>query len=116
MSQWTRCAPLLAPAIEHGGEFTLEDIEQAVSTNRATLWPGVNAAFVTQLVSGDTPYILVWLAGGDLDELLSMQPGMEAWARAQGAEAARVNGRGGWRRALKAGGFIERDGELWKGL
>lgn len=86
-----------------------------LAANRATLWPGERAAFVTALHL-DPPRMHVWLAGGDLGELLSMIPGMAAWGRAQGAQYATVNGRRGWDRILKPYGFEPRDGELWKVL
>jgi hypothetical protein len=67
-------------------------------------------------VQAAEPYILVWLGGGELGELLAMRPGVEAWARAQGAQAARINGRRGWARALRGGGFEACDAELRKAL
>lgn len=71
---------------------------------------------LTQLVAAPEPYVLVWLGGGDLDELMALRPGVEAWARAQGAQAARINGRRGWTRALRSAGFAPSDGELRKAL
>ena len=112
-SEFRRCRGWLLPALR---EDTEERVLAELMAGRAQLWPGKRAAFVTQLAIGDEPYILVWLAGGDLRELLAMQPGIEAWARAQGAAAAWINGRKGWARALGKTGFEPRDGELRKAL
>jgi hypothetical protein len=113
-AEWVRCRPWLVPALR---EDTEAHVVGELLANRAQLWPGKACAFVTQLCRDDEPYILVWLAGGDLRELLTMQPGMEAWARAQGCVSAWINGRRGWARALRKTGFEPHgDGELRKVL
>lgn len=72
---------------------------------------------VTRLVLDDGQRLLhVHLGGGALDELLAMMPGLAAWGRAMGAQFATINGRAGWARVLRAHGFRQRDGELWKAL
>lgn len=111
--QWVRCRKWLLPALV---DHTEADILAELLANRAQLWPGKRSAFVTQLFTNEEPAILVWLAGGDIRELLEMQPGLEAWARAQGCVAAWINGRKGWARALRKTGFEPRGDELRKGL
>ena len=71
---------------------------------------------LTQLVRAPEPHIHVWLGGGDLADLLALRPGVEAWARAHGAVAARINGRRGWTRALRRLGFAPCGDELRKAL
>jgi hypothetical protein len=44
-------------------------------------------------------------AGGDLTEILAMVPGMEAFARLNGCSRSIVEGRKGWEKALRAGGY-----------
>ena len=111
--EWARCREWLTPALV---DDTEGDVLWELMSGRAQLWRGERSAFVTQLVGGPEPYVLVWLGGGALRELLALAPGIEAWARVQGARAARINGRTGWARALRRLGF-ERDGdELRKAL
>lgn len=111
--QWERCRAWLVPAMV---DSTEAEVVAELGAGRAQLWPGRQAAMVTRLFSADEPYCLIWLAGGDLAELLTFAPGMEAWARAQGAQAARINGRPGWRRVLARRGFAPDGGDLRKVL
>ena len=92
---WTRCRSWLAPAIE---DATEGEVLAELDAGRAQLWIGERAAMLTQLVSAEEPYLHVWLGGGELEDLLGMAAGVEAWARAQGARAVRINGRRGWTR------------------
>lgn len=57
---------------------------------------------VTEVV-GDA--IHVWLGAGDLNELLTMRPKVEAWGKAVGCKRATIDGRLGWDRVLKPHGF-----------
>lgn len=114
ISEFDKARDWLLPALQ--GDDTEDDLLNDLFLRRAQLWRGDNAAMVTRLVSAEEPYIMVWLGGGELDGLLDLQPGVEAWARAQGAKAARINGRKGWMRALKDRGFVPSDGELKKAL
>ncbi len=100
--QWVRCRRWLLPALR---EDTEAEVLADLMAGRAQLWSGERAAFVTQLAVDDAPYVLVWLAGGDIRDLLAMQPGIEAWARGHGATYAWIQGRKGWARALRKSGF-----------
>lgn len=113
LAEWRRCRDWLVPALEDATEA--EAIAE-LCCGRAQLWRGERSAMLTQLVGGPEPFILIWLGGGDLRELLSLRPGAEAWARAQGARAARIHGRRGWARALRAAGFEPDGDELRKAL
>jgi hypothetical protein len=112
-AEWRRCRRWLVPALE---DVTEAEILEELRAGRVQLWRGERSAMLTQLVAAPEPYILVWLGGGELDELMALRPGVEAWARAQGARAARINGRRGWARALRGAGFARCDGELRKVL
>lgn len=111
--QWVRCRKWLLPAM---ATTTEPEVIAELLANRATLWPGLRSAFVTTLHAGDEPCIHIWLGGGDLRELLTLQPGIEAWARAQGAAFATIEGRKGWARALRKTGFEPHGPELRKVL
>ena len=111
--EFRACAGVLEPSFDGDDEG---DILNALLLNRAQLWRTDNSALITQLVGGPEPYLLFWKAGGRLEELMALRPVIEAWARMQGAVAARLNGRKGWRRVLHAWGAMEKDHELWKAL
>lgn len=50
--------------------------------------------------------MLIWLAGGDLDELVNaLRPRAEAWARINGCQRVLIIGRPGWERALGPMGY-----------
>lgn len=92
----------------------LDDTEDEVLNdlllNRAQLWRGDEGAMITRLELSPEPHVSLWKAGGRLGDVLSLGAGVAAWARAQGAVSARVSGRNGWARALRAYGF-EPDGD-----
>lgn len=106
--EWGRCEPWLAAALEHdGGFFEIADVRDAVFGGRAHLWAGVRAAAVSRWVEYDTgKTLLIWVAGGDLDELTNrMLPAGEDWARERGCTRALLYGRRGWERVLAPRGF-----------
>jgi hypothetical protein len=113
LGEWNACRDWLIPALS---DDTEDEVINELLINHAQLWRGERSAMVTQLVRAEVPNITVWLGGGDLSDLLALQPGVEAWARQQGAQEARINGRTGWSRALRDTGFEEHDGELRKVL
>lgn len=113
LSEWNACRGWLVPALEEDLE---DEVMNEILLDRAQLWRGERSAMVTQLVAADPPNVTVWKGGGDLSDLLALQPGIEAWARQQGVKEARINGRPGWARALRDRGFHEHDGELRKVL
>ena len=47
----------------------------------------------------------IWLAAGELDDLLPLLPRIEAWAREQGATMIEATARRGWLPVAKAAGF-----------
>ena len=112
ISEWVRVRRWLLPAMV---DATEAEVVAELLAGRATLWPGERCALVTSLIT-DPARMHYWLGGGDGAEMLAMLPGMAAWARAQGAQWATINGRKGWKRRLRLHGFEPRDGELWKAL
>jgi len=108
--------PHLEAALE-GTFHKIADVVDAVMAGRAQFWPGKESALVTEIdtISG-TKVIRVWLAGGNMDEIVSMAPGIEAWARLQGCVSVLVEGRKGWEKVMKAFGYEPWIVTLRKGL
>lgn len=108
----------LLKALEEGGEgFTLSDLEEQLSLGNCLLWTGNRSCLVTSLhTNTDTGqrHIHVWLGCGDMPELITLEPGVSAWARARGCSYASIDGRKGWLRIFKKSGFKLVDGELRK--
>lgn len=105
-AQWERCAPWIAAGLD-GSHHTMGDLEDRTRRGDAMLWPGDRCAVLTQIVAQtDGARILdVISAGGDLDEIVAMTPGVLAAARAAGCSEMIVEGKRGWERALKPLGF-----------
>lgn len=95
---------------------TLLDLENMLSSGEALLWRGERGVLVTILYDHgeDGKSLHVWLGTGDMDDLVAMEPGVSAWARARGCRFATINGRKGWYRIFKDLGFKMIDGELRK--
>lgn len=105
VEHFERCKPWLVDALE-GGFYTIDDVMRAIAENRAQFWPGKNAAIVTEVDQiSQKRVIRVWLAGGDMDEIIQMSHGIESWARLQGCEEVLIEGRKGWERMLKPQGY-----------
>jgi len=105
IEHFERCKPWLEAALEEGF-YKIEDVARALAENRAQFWPGKNAAIVTEIDTiGQTRVCRVWLAGGEMTEVLEMARGLEAWSRLQGCSEVLVEGRKGWEKALKDQGY-----------
>jgi hypothetical protein len=77
-----------------------------IITGEAQLWPFERSVCVTQIFDEPRARTLNhWLCGGDMDDLLSHQGEVEAWARARGCNRLLMGGRRGWERVLKRLGF-----------
>jgi hypothetical protein len=102
-AEWARCAPYIAAALDHaGGTHGVDDVKFMVQRREARFWAGRRAALVTQIE--DHPrvrWLVLWLAGGDLDELVDeLRPAAEAYGRVHGCQRVVIFGRPGWERVL----------------
>lgn len=109
-AEWARCGPLLAPALDRAGPtHTLADVEAMIRAREARLWAGRRAALVTCIEHHPhAKVLLLWLAGGDLTELVDeLRPAAEAYGRAEGCATVIIVGRAGWTRALAPHAYRE---------
>jgi hypothetical protein len=70
---------------------------------RAQFWQHDSGCAVTEI--NDHPRLRevnVWLTAGNLDDCLALQPAIQNWARAQGAQRIVGAGRMGWARVCVA--------------
>lgn len=107
-AEWARCGGWLDAALDHAGRtHTLDDVKAAVAAGGARLWVGARSALVALIERdpGDRR-LLIWLAGGDRQELeTEILPLAETWGRQAGCRRALIIGRAGWERTLKSKGY-----------
>ena len=106
---WDRALPHLEDALAHAsGTHRIEDVFRALSAGELTLWMGERCAGVSEILVFPRRRVLnLFLVGGDLHEMRKLQPGIEAYARAQACAAMMFHGRmtaaaktaSGWARA-----------------
>lgn len=101
MAQWARFRDRFAEAVE-GTLYTLQELESDLAAHRSWLFAGRDSAIIGQ--TNDDVMQLMW-AVGDIAELVTLLPGIEAVARMQGAARMMIEGPRGWERVLKGAGY-----------
>ena len=101
--EFERCADYIVAALEYAGHsHTLQDVWQAVTNKQAAFFPLEKSAIVCEIV--DYPQratCRIWLAGGDMDELIEAEKKICDWARELGCSSMEIIGRKGWERQLR---------------
>jgi hypothetical protein len=89
-----------------GGTHLFEDVEKAINEGNMQLWPASNSAAVTEIIQYARKKVLnVFLAGGDLQEIVGGLDAATEWAKSQGCDSMTLYGRKGWERVLDSHGF-----------
>lgn len=89
-----------------GGTHTFEDVVDLVASGRAQLWPAERGVAVTEIIVYPRKRVLhIFLAAGEMDQLLDMIESAEQWGRTQGCTSLTMSGRMGWQRVLNKQGF-----------
>jgi hypothetical protein len=106
---WARARPFLEEALLHcGGTHELEDVVKAIGEGRLQLWLGERSAGVSEILTYPRKRVLnLFLAGGNLEEMKALRPGLEAFARGHACDGVMFSGRltaaarraSGWSRA-----------------
>lgn len=94
-------------ALQHaGGTHTFDDVVASLNAGRMQLWPAERGCAVTEIVVYPQKKVLhVFLAAGDMDQILVGFDTVAAWAREQGCTAMTMSGRLGWQRVLRSEGW-----------
>lgn len=102
LPHWLRLRELLLPALAREGDlFSLDDVWQAVQNGQAQFWPGYSSALVTEIkVYPATKVLHVWLAAGELEEIISMLPNIKHFGRINHCSKITMMGRPGWSKVL----------------
>lgn len=91
-----------------GNTHAPEDVAQAVKEGRMQAWTRGDSLVVTEVLEFPRAKALnVFLAAGDLDEVLSLIPEMAEFGRQHGCGTMRMQGRRGWARVLPRLGWQE---------
>lgn len=99
----------IEPALAYsGGTHDWQDIVEGVASSKMQLWCNEDAAAITELVCYPRKKVLnVFLAGGDMTQLLEMLESAKAWAKLEGCDGIMMSGRRGWLRVLKDHGWSD---------
>ena len=102
-----RCRPWIEDALEYsGGTHTFEDVVQGIVSGRMQLWPAPRGCAVTEVVLYPKKSVLhVFLAGGEMDQILDMIDSAVEWSKGQGCNSMTIAGRHGWSRVLAKHGY-----------
>ena len=102
-SELERCRSWIEAALAYSGNtHNFQDIVSGVKTGTMQLWPARHSCLVTEIVIYPRKKLLnIFLAGGKLKELMSMQADVEKWAIREGCDGGMISGRRGWERPLK---------------
>lgn len=97
-----RCRDWIDSALEHsGGTHLFEDVAREVLSGRMQLWSAPRGCAVTEIVVYPRKKVLhVFLAGGEMDQLIEMIDSAASWGQQQGCTGMTLAGRHGWSKVL----------------
>ncbi len=104
-----RCQPWLEAALERAnGTHTIDDVVMAIAKGTMQFWPAPRGCAVTEIIEYPKKKVLhIFLAGGELDQIVDMDSSASDFARMNGCTAMTIAGRKGWARVLKTKGYEE---------
>lgn len=89
-----------------GGTHTFDDVVAMVASGKAQIWPAPRGVAITEIIEYPRKRVLhVFLAAGELDQLVDMIDSAEQWGRTQRCTSLTMSGRFGWQRVLDKHGF-----------
>ena len=102
--EFNRCKAWLEAALEYADDtHDIDHIWKGVQEGRYLFWPGKNSAAISEFRTYPKKRTLhIFLAGGDLNELLDMWDSAEIYAKATGCASLSVSGRKGWMKVLQS--------------
>ena len=109
VEEFMRCQPYIEAALEYTkGTHNIRDIWDGIVTGNFQLWPGEKSAVVTEIqIYPQAKVMHIFLAGGDLEELLEMEKSVRAFAETIGCNSMSISGRRGWVKIFERDGWEE---------
>ena len=99
-ADWAFAEPMLKEAMAAGpAQYTMDAIKLLLRQENCELWVGEKSAALME-IDYDTTTFQIWLAGGDLQEIIEALPDVEASARARNFVRVMIYGRKGWEKVL----------------
>ena len=101
------CRGWIEDALEYsGGTHDFDDVKERIINGQLQLWPAQRGCAVTEIVVYPKKKVLhVFLAGGEMDQIIDMIDSAVAWSKTQGCTSMTIAGRHGWKRVLANYGF-----------
>jgi hypothetical protein len=103
LDELERLAHHIEAALAYSGDtHSLLHVVDAIKDGSAQFFPLENSVIVTEIVDYPKRAVCrIWLAGGDMDELIEAEKSIVEWARSHGCDGMEIIGRKGWERQLK---------------
>lgn len=98
-----RCKKWIVDALKYAhNSHTFEQVIEIVKRGDAQLWAFEDSAIVTEIINYPQRRTLrFWLAGGNLETLLEVEPKIRKWSILYNCKAVEIIGRKGWGKVLK---------------
>lgn len=104
---WARCRHHIVAALQTApGCETIEDVEACIADGSYIFFAGERSAFIAEVVhfKRKTAFF-IHHGGGDLDELVNMEPKIVHLAKELGCDLVMGSGREGWKRVFQKHGY-----------
>lgn len=99
-ADWAFAEPMLKAAMAFDpAPSTIAGMQLMLREGRCELWVGEKSAALIELDYNNMLF-QIWLAGGDMNELMDALPDVEASARARNFIRVMIYGRKGWEKVL----------------
>jgi len=104
-----RCRDWIQAALDVGGNtHDFSDIVEGVLKGSMQLWAGETGCAITEIVVYPKKKVLhVFLAGGDMGQIIDFQESAIQFGKMNGCEAMTLSGRRGWTKVLNKHGWVE---------
>ena len=102
--EFQRCLKWINDALESAhNSHSAEDVFAMCQAGDAQFWPFADSVIITEIVNYPKRRVLrFWLAGGNLNTLLKVEPDIVNWSKQYNCNGVEINGRKGWERVLKS--------------
>jgi len=103
LDELERLAHHIEAALAYSGDtHSLLHVVDAIKDGSAQFFPLENSVIVTEVVDYPKKAVCrIWLAGGEMDELIEAEKSIVEWAKSHGCSGMEIIGRKGWERQLK---------------
>jgi len=103
LDELERLAHHIEAALAYSGDtHSLVQVVDAIKDGSAQFFPLENSVIVTEVVDYPKKSVCrIWLAGGNMDELVEAEKKIVLWAKSHGCSGMEIIGRKGWERQLK---------------